>query len=185
MTSRLWARSRLRRGCRVPVLARSGEEFEQNSPENHYPSEEDEPARIGMSEQHVLQIGLSGVGIVANQDYDYHTKHIGHIGRHQSESEEEPHAPGRPLKLREHESYEGRRKDSEGVNPGARRRNDDGHVHTHMLRGKGQAGSRRTRDRMASVLDTADTQKRTRLRCKSEPREKLHRHTAVGEQRPT
>src|SRR5438093_2912457 len=141
------------------------QELEEDPPEHANPSEENEPARIRMRDQHVLQIGLGGVGIVANQDYDYHTKDVGHIGSNQSESQEEPHAPGRPLELCEHESNEGRRKDSEGGNPGARRSNDDNHLPTRMLRCKGQAGSRRTRDRLDRVLDTDESQNRTRLRC--------------------
>ena len=49
-----------------------------------------------------------------------------------------------------------------------------------MLRCKGQAGSRRTRDRLDRVLDTDESQNRARLRCQGDPRIEIDRSFEVG-----
>src|SRR5206468_9366535 len=111
---------------------RRREKAEQYRPEQGDPSEENEPARIGMRDQHVLKVGRGVVGVVADQDDDYHSEDIRDIRGHHPESEEKPHTPGRALELGQHEGYEGGRKDAKGVDPGARRRNDDGYLNSHM-----------------------------------------------------
>src|SRR5438034_11524157 len=49
-----------------------GEEFEQDSPEERDPAEEDEPACVRMCEEHVLQVRFRRVGVIPDKDDSNH-----------------------------------------------------------------------------------------------------------------
>src|SRR5207302_10302455 len=47
-----------------------GQEFEQGSPKQGDPGQEDDPARVRVRDEHVLAICLPGIGIVSDEDDD-------------------------------------------------------------------------------------------------------------------
>src|SRR2546425_13282298 len=81
-----------------------------------------------MSDEHVLQVRLSGVRIVPDEDDDHHSENIRRIRSQEAEPEEDPHPPRWSLVLCEDKGREGRREDSKGIDPGTRGRDDNRHL---------------------------------------------------------
>ena len=71
-------------------------------------------------DEHVLQVRLRGVRVVAHEDDYHHPQDIRHVGRLEAQGQEEPEPPRRSLVLREHEGHERGREDAEGDDRAAR-----------------------------------------------------------------
>src|SRR5437879_3419799 len=97
-----------RPGCSRPdSCLRSVTRWEKNRPKQRDPAEKDQPACVGMSDEHVLQVRRSGVRVITDEDDDYHSENIRRIGSQESEPEEDPHPFGRSLILCEDKGREG------------------------------------------------------------------------------
>ena len=75
-------------------------------------------------DEHVLQVRLRGVRVVARDDDPHHPQDIRHVGRLEAQGQEKPEPPRRSLVLREPEGHERGRENAEGVDARAAREGD-------------------------------------------------------------
>src|SRR3989454_11174192 len=93
----------------------------------------------------MLQIRFRRVGVVSDEDDDYHTENVRDVCGQKSECKEEPNSAGELLVFCEDESDERGGGNSEGINCRTGRRDDNGYLNTGVIWRECQAGGRPAR----------------------------------------
>ena len=104
-----------------------------------------------MSDEKILQIRFRRVGVVSDEDDDYHTENVRDVCGQKSECKEEPNSAGELLVFCEDECDERGGENSEGINSRTGRRDDNGYLNTEVFWSECQAGGRLARDRVELI----------------------------------
>src|SRR3989442_9785510 len=135
-----------RRGYFSSAVDASREEPEEPGPKQSEPSKENEPPRVGVSDEHVLEVRLRGVCVVPNHNDDHHPEDVRDVGGEEAQSEKKPDLPRHLFVLGQDERHEGRGENRKRVDSRACGRDHDCYLNGEVLRHERETRGRRAYD---------------------------------------